>query len=45
MYGYQTTDYSANVCEIVKVYKDNESLEATIYYKPNQGESHACLLH
>ena len=39
MFGYQATDYSANVCEIVKVYKDNGSLEATIYYKPNQGKT------
>lgn len=42
MFAYQTTDYSADVCEIVKLYKDNGNFEATIYYKPNRGET-ACL--
>ena len=39
MYGYQTTDYSASVCEIAKVYKNNGDLEVTINHKPNGGET------
>lgn len=39
MYGYQTTDFTHNVCEVVKVHTNNGNLEATIYRKPDGGEA------
>lgn len=39
MYSFQTNDFVANVCKIAKVYKDNGDVEATIYHKPNGGET------
>lgn len=44
MTGYQTTDFSNNTCEVLKLYKWNvyppfQEYEATIFHKPNGGEA------